>query len=92
MPQPQSHWIHMAPIKAMFHQRSLFHSYSLLRLRNCSFSIGRVWIQDLVEALITTGSLVQEEFSYTVVPPPKSLHMSQLQDLWVGAKRNLGSN
>lgn len=62
-PQSQSHWMHMAPIKAMFHQRSLFHSYSLLRLSNCSFSVGRVWIQDLIEALVTTGSRVQEEFS-----------------------------
>lgn len=46
LPQPHSHWMHMAPIKTMFHQRSLFHSYSLLRLRNCSLSFGRVWIQD----------------------------------------------
>lgn len=52
LPQPHSHWVHMAPIKAMFHQRSLFHSYSLLRLRNCSFSFGRVWI--LTEAPVTT--------------------------------------
>lgn len=53
LPQPHSHWMHMAHIKVMFHQRSLFYLYSLLRLRNCSFSFGRVWIQFLIEALVT---------------------------------------
>lgn len=52
-PHPRSHWMHMAPIKVMFHQRSLFHLYSTLRLKKCSLSFGRVWIQDLIEALVT---------------------------------------
>lgn len=90
LPHPHSHWMHMAPIKVMFHQRSLFHLYSLLRLRNCSFSIGRVWIQDFIEALVTA---IHEEVCLNAPSKEaKSLHMSQLQLLWVGTRWNLGTN
>ena len=54
LPQPHSQWMHMAPIKVMFHQRSLFHLYSPLRPRDCRFSIGGVWTEDLIEAALTT--------------------------------------
>lgn len=60
---PYSHWMHMAPIKAMFHQRSLFHLYSLLR--QGSFSFGRVCIQDLIEVLVTA---IHEELSLNFPP------------------------
>lgn len=61
LPHPHSHWMHMAPIKVMFNQRFLFHLYSLLRFRNQSFRIDRVWIRDLLEALVTA---IHEEVSF----------------------------
>lgn len=41
-------WVHMAPIKIMFQQKTLFCFYSLLRLGHCSWSSGfsfwlRLW-------------------------------------------------
>lgn len=71
--QPHSHWMHMAPIKVMFHQRSLFYLDSLLRLGNCSFSFGRVWIQFLIEALVTA---IHEEIFNSPSKETKKLFIS----------------
>lgn len=77
-------------LKLCFSPSSPFHSYSLLGFRNCSFSIGRVWIQDLTEAPVTTN---HEELSFKLpfLGSKKNLHMSQLQLLWVGTRWNLES-
>lgn len=82
--------MHMAPIKVMFHQRSLFYLDSLLRLRNCSFSFGRVWIQFLIEALVTA---IHEEIfnspSKETKKKKKTLHEPQEQLLRVRTRWSL---